>query len=78
MTDKGFMRDKPSSKPEHKSVSVIDAAKHSKCELCGKQAELRPYGPNGEFICFDCGMENEHASEIKFSKFLNGGTVIIK
>lgn len=25
------------------------------CELCGTQAELRPYGPNGERVCFPCG-----------------------
>lgn len=25
------------------------------CELCGTKAELRPYGPNGERICFPCG-----------------------
>jgi hypothetical protein len=24
------------------------------CELCGKIDECRPYGPNGEQICFDC------------------------
>lgn len=25
------------------------------CELCGAQAETRPYGPNGELVCFPCG-----------------------
>lgn len=24
------------------------------CEMCGKIDECRPYGPNGEQICFDC------------------------
>src|SRR4030095_6267735 len=28
-----------------------------KCEMCGKQDELRPYGPNNENICFDCAMK---------------------
>lgn len=33
------------------------------CELCGKRAELRPYGPRGESICFACGMKNEEVTE---------------
>lgn len=24
------------------------------CEMCHKIDECRPYGPNGEQICFDC------------------------
>lgn len=30
-----------------------------KCELCGAVEETRPYGPNGEQICFGCGEKNE-------------------
>lgn len=26
------------------------------CEYCGKMDECRPYGPNGEEVCFDCAM----------------------
>lgn len=26
------------------------------CEMCGKVEECRPYGPNGEQICYDCAM----------------------
>ena len=26
----------------------------SACEFCQKEKELRPYGPKGERICFDC------------------------
>jgi hypothetical protein len=33
------------------------------CELCGEVAELRPYGPNGEEICFQCGMKDEEATK---------------
>ena len=29
------------------------------CELCGKTAELRPYGSNGERICWDCGQKDK-------------------
>ena len=40
------------------------------CDLCGKVAELRPYGPNGECVCFECGMKNEEAAKIQFRKHL--------
>lgn len=43
-----------------------------KCEICGKVAELRPYGPNGENICFSCGMKDEETTKAQFNKMLNG------
>lgn len=39
----------------------------SVCELCGKVAETRPYGPRGERVCFQCGMLNKGATERAFS-----------
>lgn len=39
-----------------------------KCELCGKNAETRPYGPKGERICFECGMKDERTTKRQFSK----------
>jgi len=41
-----------------------------KCELCGKKAETRPYGPNGESVCFECGMKDEEAAERAAKKYL--------
>lgn len=40
----------------------------STCHWCGQEggtgpAELRPYGPDGADICFDCGMSEEHGAE---------------
>lgn len=46
------------------------------CELCGKVAELRPYGPNGEFICFACGMKDEAATANQFEKRISGDAVL--
>lgn len=43
-----------------------------KCQMCGKQDELRPYGPNNENICFDCAMKDEATTAKKFGEFLNG------
>ena len=43
-----------------------------KCALCGKVEELRPYGPNNENICFDCGMKDEVTTSRKFQEMLDG------
>lgn len=37
---------------------VIQELPAAICELCGKEDELRPYGPKGENICFDCGQKD--------------------
>lgn len=39
-------------------VPVIEAEPDFICALCGKIAETRPYGPNGEEICYECGMKD--------------------
>ena len=38
---------------------IIYAERPQQCDLCGKVAELRPYGPHGECVCFECGMKEE-------------------
>lgn len=35
-------------------VVIICAEPDAKCEGCGKVDELRPYGKDGQRICFDC------------------------
>lgn len=51
---------------------IIEVSEPDECDLCGKQAELRPYGRNGENICFDCGMKNREITEVKFDELLHG------
>jgi len=51
-------------------VFVIEAENEQQCDLCGKVAELRPYGPNGECVCFECGMKNEEAARRAFRSAL--------
>lgn len=48
-----------------------------KCQLCGVYDELRPYGPNNEWICFDCGMSNETNTENKFNEILGKADVTV-
>jgi len=52
-------------------VFIIEKEPKSFCELCTKEAELRPYGPNGENICFECGMKDETTTRRQFEKRLN-------
>lgn len=44
------------------------------CEMCGTIDELRPYGPNGERICFECGMKDEETTRKQFAKYVLGVT----
>lgn len=44
----------------------------AECELCGKMAELRPYGPKKESVCFDCGMKDKKAAERAMAERLDG------
>lgn len=36
------------------SLGVIAQEPPQACEMCGSIDECRPYGPNGEQICFTC------------------------
>jgi hypothetical protein len=53
-------------------IPVIFVEPDGKCELCGKIAETRPYGPSGERVCFECGMKDEKAVERGINKYIYG------
>lgn len=54
-------------------IVVIEREPPRKCELCGKEAECRPYGPNGEQVCVECGRKDEKATEAAMRRrFLAG------
>lgn len=48
----------------------ISAERPQQCDLCGKIAELRPYGQNGECICFPCGTKDPEARNRAMQKYL--------
>lgn len=50
----------------------IAAEAPQKCELCGAVAECRPYGPNGEQVCFPCGMKDEAAARERMNEHVFG------
>lgn len=57
------------------TVRIIEIKEGPKgvCDLCHTFGrELQPYGPNGENICFDCGMENEGITSKMFEKLVFG------
>lgn len=46
------------------------------CELCGAgDQEVRPYGPKGEWICFDCAMKDEATTERQFRRVVLGQNI---
>jgi hypothetical protein len=51
---------------------IIEPLPDGKCELCGKVDELRPYGPNDEWICFDCGMKDKETTNAKLDAIFDG------
>jgi hypothetical protein len=51
---------------------VIEQTPPQKCELCGEIDELRPYGPKGENVCFDCAMKDEAAAKRGFRRLVLG------
>lgn len=55
------------------NVFILKESKPQQCDICGKIAELRPYGPNGECICFECGMKDEKSTSKKFEEIIGEG-----
>jgi hypothetical protein len=53
-------------------LGVIEEERPQQCDICGKIAELRPYGPNGECVCFECGMKDLPAAQSGFRKHVLG------
>ena len=45
------------------NIALIYGEKPQQCDLCGKIDELRPYGKNGEKICYDCGIKDKDTTE---------------
>lgn len=64
--------------PNEKIVLIVLDGKESECEVCGKKAELRPYGKFDSAknrrlsICFECGMKNEKETDKAFGEIIDG------
>lgn len=44
----------------------------AKCDDCGEERELRPYGPNGTNICHACGMKDPDGTRRRMAILLFG------
>lgn len=53
-------------------VVKIESTPDAVCDLCGKVDELRPYGPMGENICYECGMKDEEMTDKRMNQILFG------
>lgn len=54
------------------NVTVICETPPRQCETCGEVKETRPYGPNGQEICYDCAMKNPKATNARMDHVLYG------
>lgn len=55
-----------------KDVILIEETDPVICSDCGQLKELRPYGKDGAWVCFECAMKDEKEAEKQFQKLLNG------
>ncbi len=53
-------------------MTIICETEPDKCELCGELKELRPYGPNGENVCFKCAIKDLANMDKRSDMFLFG------
>jgi len=53
-------------------LGIIQEESPQACQMCGVIDETRPYGPNGELICFDCGMKDEATTRKQMEKYIFG------
>ena len=50
----------------------ISKEKEQKCQTCKMIRECRPYGLNGEQICYNCGLKDIETTEKMMGKHLFG------
>ena len=60
---------------------VVKVLNHSEsdgpCEMCGTVTDLRPYGPGGKWVCYECGMLDEEEAKRQFAKVTEGVDVLV-
>lgn len=56
---------------------VVRREEPGKCELCGRIAETRPYGPNNEEICTRCGVMNWETTQRKIAEAMKDTDTVV-
>ena len=54
------------------NILIIEDEPNQQCDMCGNIDELRPYGPKGEKICYDCGMKDPETTRKMLHKYMFG------
>lgn len=54
----------------------IEKTPPAPCDLCGRTAELRPYGPNEENVCIDCAEKNPEAMQRGIEKMFGDAELV--
>lgn len=44
------------------------------CTMCNEHKELRPYGKNNAFVCFECAMKDEEGAALRFLNIISPDT----
>jgi hypothetical protein len=52
--------------------AVITDQKPQQCDDCGEIAELRPYGPGGSMVCYECGQKDPEGTSRRFAERVDG------
>lgn len=55
-----------------KRLIIIEEEEDAICTKCGKLDELRPYGKDGERVCFDCAQADPEERERQVNKLFHG------
>lgn len=59
-------------KTRKKLIHIIGSnGREGPCEVCGVPGDLRPYGKNGAYVCFSCGMKDQRTARKQFNKILD-------
>jgi len=53
-------------------IVTLEAETENVCVLCKTVAELRPYGPKFQRICFKCAMKDRDGTERRMGLILYG------
>ena len=54
------------------NVFVVAKETPQQCDDCGNIEELRPYGPNGSSVCYECAMKDPEGTMAQFSARIDG------
>jgi len=56
---------------------IVEHEKPDFCQLCGRLAELRPYGANNERICSVCGDKNPEVTKQKIAERIKEAELVV-